>query len=233
MVAAALASGLWLPALLGAQAPFGDSWRWTEFTTEAGLPSNAVSDVVEARDGTPWAATDGGVAWYDGFQWHAVSAGEELSTRRPQVLVADPAGGVLVVIHSRLFRGDTTGLRYIPLFVDGAEQAVTGVAPLDDGRILLLVRDLPEAALYLYESGRLARVSPPTALPGDLIPRLWRTERGTIWLNAAGGLYRWNAGRWVLQLPAPPPGFQVAGLLEGASGAGLAFIRHPEEARGL
>ncbi|MGH7674247.1 MAG: PAS domain S-box protein, partial [Gemmatimonadales bacterium] len=182
---------------------------------------------------TPWAATDAGVAWYDGFQWHAVTADEELSARRPSVLVADPGGGVLVVIHARLYHGDTTRLRPIPLFLGGAEQAVRDVAPLDDGRLLLLVRDLPGAVLYLYESDSLARLRSPSPLPGDEIPRLWRTERGTIWLNAAGGLYRWTAGHWTLVLAAPAPGFRVWRLLGAENGAVLVAIVHPDTMRGL
>ncbi|MGH9261525.1 MAG: hypothetical protein ACRD08_16800, partial [Acidimicrobiales bacterium] len=170
---------------------------------------------------------------YDGFLWHAVSAGQGLLTPRPDALVADPAGGVIAVIHSRLFRGDTAGLRYIPLYIDTLEQAVMSVAPLDDGRLLLLVREVGAPLLYVHDGARLVAVQPPAKLSDYQIPRLWRTERGAVWLNTASGLYRWNGGRWALELAAPPPGFQVERLLEGESGAGLAFISHPPEARGL
>src|SRR2546422_8211900 len=49
-----------------------EEWRWVHFTTESGLPSNHVYDVVETGDGTTWASTADGLAWCDGFRWHAI-----------------------------------------------------------------------------------------------------------------------------------------------------------------
>lgn len=51
---------------------FDESWRWVNFTTESGLPSNNVFDVIETPDSTLWAVCDAGIAWYDGFQWNPV-----------------------------------------------------------------------------------------------------------------------------------------------------------------
>ncbi|MDI6766479.1 MAG: hypothetical protein QME52_06620 [Bacteroidota bacterium] len=50
-----------------------DDWRWVRFTTDDGLPSNRVFDVIETKSGIVWAATEFGAAWYNGFYWHSIS----------------------------------------------------------------------------------------------------------------------------------------------------------------
>ena len=55
---------------VGAQTDiFNESWRWAHFTTESGLPSNNIYNIIETADSTLWALSDAGIAWYDGFQW--------------------------------------------------------------------------------------------------------------------------------------------------------------------
>jgi hypothetical protein len=48
------------------ETPF-EPWRWVLFATESGLPDNNFSAITEGRDGTPWAGTRNGLAWYDGI----------------------------------------------------------------------------------------------------------------------------------------------------------------------
>jgi ligand-binding sensor domain-containing protein len=85
---------------------FGESWRWAHFTTAYGLPSNTVYDLAEATDGTVWASTEAGLAWYDGFIWHPVGLSRGLQSARPISLAADSSGGVLAVVHFQVYQGD-------------------------------------------------------------------------------------------------------------------------------
>src|SRR5437867_597332 len=88
---------------------FSQEWRWANFTMESGLPSNEVSDVVESPEGTAWAATSLGIAWFDGFQWHAVSDPDGAFRKRPQVIVAGYDSTIFAVFDYRLYRASTRG----------------------------------------------------------------------------------------------------------------------------
>ena len=46
-----------------------DGQDWTEHSTEDGLPSNRILQLVLGTDGTLWALTDRGVARFDGQGW--------------------------------------------------------------------------------------------------------------------------------------------------------------------
>jgi hypothetical protein len=51
-----------------------EEWRWVQFTTESGLPSNHVTALVESNDGIIWVATTSGIAWFDGYRWNALDS---------------------------------------------------------------------------------------------------------------------------------------------------------------
>src|ERR1041384_8492925 len=55
---------------------FDEAWRWVEFTTESGLPSNRVTGVVETGEGTGWAGTRAGLPWSADFPWNLVERPE-------------------------------------------------------------------------------------------------------------------------------------------------------------
>lgn len=60
---------------------FFDDWRWVRFNTTSGLPSNSVLTIVEDSEEITWVGTEEGVAWFDGYSWHAVGASAGLPCR--------------------------------------------------------------------------------------------------------------------------------------------------------
>src|SRR5438552_16098784 len=76
---------------------FNDAWRWVHFTIESGLPSNHLTSIVEAKDGTTWAATSAGLAYYDGFRWVAVGDTFRVLQQSPSWIVPDTADAVLAI----------------------------------------------------------------------------------------------------------------------------------------
>ena len=74
-----------------------EAWRWVHYTTQSGLPTNHVDDVIETPAGTVWAVTEAGLAWYDGYQWHALDPSSELAGVRPDMVSADDGDGLVVV----------------------------------------------------------------------------------------------------------------------------------------
>ena len=77
--------------------PLLDDWRWTEFSTDDGLPSADVYAFAEDGDGIEWVLTTEGLAWFVGFSWHALDQRAGIPTAGLSALQADPRGDVVVV----------------------------------------------------------------------------------------------------------------------------------------
>ncbi len=92
---------LWLASsavpMASAQTTLVEEWRWVHFGVAEGLPSPVVHSVARARDGTVWAATERGPAWYDGYRWQPVldEAGRPLSPAITGYIAPAADGGVL------------------------------------------------------------------------------------------------------------------------------------------
>ena len=217
----------WCDSHAEAQTVVGDeAWRWVHFTTESGLPSNRVFHVVETTEGTAWVGTESGVAWFDGYRWIPVGDAVGLPASRSQVLALAPNDEILVVIAERLYRGDTTGFRPIPVEEAGIPQPVKTAVALPDGGILILAG----RSLYRFHADTLEPYTSPE-LPDPGARGAWRGERGTVWLGDWSGLYRWDRDQWVRTLPVRSPDIRL--LAEDGFGRGLMYLWFPQSHRGL
>src|SRR5262245_60352084 len=103
-------------------------WRWTQFSTSSGLPSDQVTEVVELEDGTVWCSTPAGIAWYDGYRWERVTG---LAARGANQMVAYDRERVLIFMPDGLHLGGRKGFETL--------QSLPGalsISVLSDGRIL-------------------------------------------------------------------------------------------------
>ena len=93
------------------QTSLTDDWRWVQFGVADGLPSPIVRVVIRATDGTMWAGTDNGPAWFDGYRWQVVRTadGRVLGGERATRLVAGARGMVVLAVGSRLYRVAAAG----------------------------------------------------------------------------------------------------------------------------
>src|SRR5581483_3270409 len=55
-----------------------DGSRWVSWGVHEGLPSGWVNDIIEDASGVMWAATAGGVARFDGHDWHLLPPSGDL-----------------------------------------------------------------------------------------------------------------------------------------------------------
>jgi hypothetical protein len=122
------------------EALFSEPWRWATFTTESGLPSNEVLDLVETPKGTTWATTREGIAWFDGYQWDEVSEAQGLPSGSPNSIAPFGEDQVLVVLQSRLYVGGTSGFTQADLRYNGEALLIDVAAALDASRILVQAR---------------------------------------------------------------------------------------------
>src|SRR5688500_11720821 len=74
-----------------------EPWRWRLFTSRDGLPSDRVDEIVEAHDGTPWASTSHGIAWFDGHAWIPSAGGRAGGSCEVRHVVAFGAGVAALV----------------------------------------------------------------------------------------------------------------------------------------
>jgi PAS domain S-box-containing protein len=205
-----------------------DAWRWVRFGKGSGLPSDRVDDLVEAADGTAWASTANGLAWYDGYQWTRVGVSRGLpDSLAASSLAPDGEHGMLAVFAHRLYRGDTSGFRPVVVERDGAPVEVTHAVALQGGDLLIAANG---GALLRYTAGRLGAESLTPGAPAAMVQDLRRTSSGAIWIAARSGLYRWGGARWIRMSALAPDQLRVG---EDAAGRWAAFILMPQSQRGL
>lgn len=246
-LAALLVVGLGGPAVLQAQVPVTDEpWRWASFGRESGLPAVGISSITETSDGTIWVATDAGLAWFDGFVWHAMGAAEGVDERPGGQLVAGPGNRVFAIVHNQLHVGDTTGFVRVPILVDARlldstrasqiiEQIVAGVAPLGPDDCVVLIRHggdpASTKALIRVRQGTASVVATP--VPLDDAADLFALRSGSVYLSAAGRLYRWTPGGWEATHTVDRGGASLEALAGNADGAVVGFVTSPPGARGV
>ncbi len=172
--------------------PIRESWRWTRFGVESGLPSDAVDAVVVANDGTPWALDREGIARFDGYAWHRVHA-ERWSPHSNTGYRMEPYGerGILVTSGGRLYAGDASGLRHVPVTVDRDTLAVHIAIPASDGSVFLQSDD----GLHRLQNGRVEPLPWPMGLRRTPAGRLV-ADAGAPWFVTRDGVYEWTGNRW-------------------------------------
>jgi signal transduction histidine kinase/ligand-binding sensor domain-containing protein len=219
----------------GDEAEYRAPWRWIRFTTDSGLPSNDVHAVIDTRAGTPWAVTAGGLAWFDGYEWIPVRdvAGETVV--RPRSVRPGPGDEIIIVdMGASLLRAGRSGVRRVPVELDGQPARVGGAVALGNGDLLVAATvHAQRHALLLLRDGAGQALELPSSPAATRMPLLWPGAEGTAWLNTSAGLYRLAEGRWQLRFPAAGNAHAIAMLVEDSHGHGIVSIEYPIEVRGL
>ncbi|MFN8360985.1 MAG: PAS domain S-box protein [Candidatus Kapaibacterium sp.] len=210
---------------------FDDQWRWTLFTTEDGLPSHRVFDILETPDGTIWASTQRGLAWFNGYYWTAIRPSDGLPDSR--IREFDYAAGNSILAHtdSSLYRGDIHGFTKINLYHDGRRLPIDAIATLPNGQHLLLSK----SKLFQFD-GRTTTISPyklPPEMTALHFKQMFRSSSGEIWLSSAHHLYRLSNGQWTPALSSPTSPLNIDQAVSDTRGGWLASVVIPSELRGV
>ncbi|MGA3244780.1 MAG: two-component regulator propeller domain-containing protein [Bacteroidota bacterium] len=213
---------------VSAQLPlFHESWRWSHFTTESGLPSNQVFCIAETPAGTIWVGTDKGLAWFDEFGWNTIDSGQGIPST--EISLIEPYGNdsILVFAGKDLYLGSR---RHFSLLV--SQESMPGMlscVSTANGDILLL----SSMKLCAYTKGTLKQIPVP-ARPISSRPRnMVRTASGNIWLNTVRGVYRRDGKVWQLVFPVKKSSITGFFVSEDANGNGLAAMTWPPELEGI
>ncbi len=215
---------------------FDQSWRWARFTKDSGLPSERVNAVVETPSGVVWAATDEGLAWYDGFRWIRIGDLSGLPEGAVSALARGGGESVLVQIGARVFRGDRGAFLEIPLSDAAPGLMPRGLTTLPDGTALILVAPAApggHAALLAWHEGQLAPFVTPAPLPRDGSVWLGGTRADGAWMTTVEGLHRWERGAWRRMLTAGTEPLRVSAVADDGAGGGVIAVDGPEDRAGI
>jgi hypothetical protein len=218
---------LWLfidptPASSQLTLPTGDR-KWMEFTTESGLPSNHVYYVVETRDGTVWAGTSAGLAWYDGYRWCRIDTPSELRGERVWSMTRFSHDSLLVNAGGGLYAGNRFGFH----LTHG--QAASSVIEFSDNALLLCINN----SLYTSSGGRISPLLADSALTQGKTYAVIGSNAGTPYAVLRSGLYRWNGKRWNQVLSSATGRLRMRLIQENEPGTMVALISTPVPERGL
>lgn len=179
----------WGAAIPNAQDFFIRVWQ-----TEHGLPQNAVSAIVQTRDGYLWVGTYGGLARFDGVRFTVFDDHNTPQLRNARITaLCEGADGGLWIGHET---GDLTRHH------KGRFQAVTLPPDWPGGQILGLATDAAGDVWAHNNAGLLTRVRDgrvlsPRGGPAPGLAALSRDEHGTVWVLQNGGCSRLDQGNLI------------------------------------
>ena len=203
-----------------------EEWRWVQFTTESGLPSNDIEYIEEARDGTMWVGTKAGLAWYDGYVWHKIDSTYGIPHQPIYSMNKYKEDQIIVGFRDHsIYYGNKIGFKKVEVWKYGGE------AIPYDSNILLHVN----TEMFIYNpDGNFLKMEGPMGLSGwNECRNLWYTKGLNIWLNTDSGLFRWDKKSWILKMKASNQSMYINFLIEDSNGTGLVSIGSPNEQRGL
>ena len=227
-----------LPALVGVvllvesslygQSPLpglNESWRWSWFGTESGLPPAVIHAIVETPQGELWVLTRVGMAWYNGNFWQSPPAANFPHALSGASVTVDSAG-VLLNAPPSLYRVDHDGYHPFPVLLKSDTLRIMNTAPLREGGLLLQ----SDSGLYLMRNGIVQQCPSPLDDPAARrVPepsfRPYPSRSGRPYVNAPGGLYRWKEGQWEVLFPTQGQYLSVSGICDDASGNGMLYGR--------
>ncbi len=181
--------------------------------TESGLPDDAVTAVVQTRDGYLWLATYDGLARFDGvtFTNFDSSTTPEMRSTRVTSLYEDPKGNLWI--------GFETG--ELVRYRDGHFYATKFRAPWEQKKIQNIAADASNDLWLLNDAGTLANLEGKVIANRDARGQFGATAmasnpEGTIWADWGGNAFVLKSGE-LSPLPSRA-GDYVKGICAGMDG---------------
>jgi ligand-binding sensor domain-containing protein len=223
-MAADSTAGIWIGTYAGAVR--FDGATWTTYTTQDGLPSNAVVNLAVDAGGAVWAATDAGLARFEGGSWRTLTAGEGAPTGAIRLVAVGPSGAVWVVAGDAVSRFDgvswTTFTRSDGLVVD---EVVKGIAFARDGGVWIA----SDIGVSRFAGGEWGTYGVPDGLADPEVQSLLAARSGEMWFVTSSGVTRLAPDR-------VPPHVSVVSrpaAVSASSSQSISFTAAFRESRGI
>jgi PAS domain S-box-containing protein len=199
---------------------FDESWRWVRFTTESGLPSDHITSLTETNDGTVWITTEGGIAWFDGYQWHQVHG---LPQQRLSLLFPYENDKIVVNAEGVLYAVSRDS--FTPLLNRNLSIVAT-----DTGSSLLITMN---NTLFKFADDTLKPLEGVSKNIQGKINGFWKTRGGALWISTLAGVYKREKEGWRKKIGPSDTDFGITNVVEDQYGNGFASVLLPVERRGL
>ena len=232
----------WLGVWCGPPRPAAASTNWFNpepvfvirtWGTEAGLPQNTVTSILQTREGYLWLGTLAGLARFDGVRFKVFGLADGLPNLQVRSLFEDNAGNLWIgTINGGLCRMRSGRIEPIPSEGLSGDETITSILTDPQGRLWAGSSE----GLLQWDQHRLRHHPTLTALPQNYIRTLLKSRQGTIWIATANELYAWDNGALTREVgPAPDTSIVPYCLLEDQHGRlwagignGKILCRHPD-----
>lgn len=189
----------WLPLQLCA-ATLAETPRLRRLGVAEGLPSRMVLALAQDRQGYIWAATDDGLARYDGLGmrvWrHDPQDPDSLPANALETLLVDPLDRVWVGSNGgglSMLDAARGSFRHFPQVREHCPQQIWSLAYAEQA---LWIGTSGSGLCRMDESGQITRLAgepnDPHSLPDDTIFALLGGKDGQVWVGTGAGLALWN-----------------------------------------
>ncbi len=209
--------------LLGQESLFSEDWRWSHFTTESGLPSDNILQIVETEDSTIWVNTTEGIAWFDGYEFNKILLPNRNNSYQSYIRAGE-GGNMLVFSMKVVYIGNRNGFNEI-----AGLQHTQFMEVYQNSSILFWRND----SILCYDEGE---ITIPQIIPDFIqgtVSEFGKMKGGNFWLKSTMGIYRLNDTLWQLLLPSPEGIFTINGIEENSVGYGALAIVNPLSHQGL
>ena len=182
---------------------FIDQYGHDVWTSQHGLPGQAVYQILQSPDGYIWLRTSAGLVRFDGVRF--VSMDEAVGSEPVKAIATGADGDLLLRTTSRTV-----------LYKDGVFSDYRPPAPLPDGGIRAIYENRSHQVfvgaddfLYAASEDGIHLIQRGTAWVNAFLEK----QDGTLWVGASNNLYRYRNGKLAVALQLGKDS-SVAGLLE-------------------
>lgn len=210
---------------------FYENWRWSQFTTASGLPSNYIENIIETKEGTPWVATPNGIAWYDGYRWTETIVDGTISEKNVRSIEPFTGKKIFVILANNLYVGDQYGFDKVTISLFNQSGKVTSVCGIDS-KSFLCVYELKDTTVLLRISGsHISKEISPAA------GKIFRAGN-TIWLQGASQfalntIYRRTPSGYSRASKKISYNLAIRDIVENDSGMGAIALDAPKQNIGI
>ncbi len=196
---------------------FEEDWRWSHFTTESGLPSNKILQIVEAHDGVIWAVSLNEVAWFDGYRWITIDSKKGLPAGQISGIERNGFDSNIIVLYvDKYFFGNRESFQQLNNF-----QHVNCLVALKDE--YLFINSNYEMCSYRHGTMKVIRQN---------TFELFSNKFGDVWFTSDSGLYFLSKDGFSQKLSTSSY-IRLDIVNENSHKNGLLVIERPKELQGI
>jgi ligand-binding sensor domain-containing protein/signal transduction histidine kinase len=169
----------------------GQSYNFTNFNLEEGLPQSQVTAIFQAKDRTLWLGSYGGVSNFDGKEFNSLSKADGLISNSVMALIQDYKGQIIVGTNS-------------------------GISVIRNGKVIKAISQYPILTLKKDKNGVIWGISSYKLfklvndkvifvdIDGERITALSENANGDLFLVASGkAIYRHTLSKWLSVITLP------------------------------